>query len=264
VQPCIFQLRLPHCCLPEILQHTIELHAVQLWGQIHLFRTTDESSNALTNDEHAENATEVQSAHVAAKGIDPYEVSRAIIHSTDIALTSHQVCRAAATKPFGYSNFTPSAGGGGHCIPVNPYYLLSTSDFPILNHATQTMAMRPSMIASRMMRRAHIKFGMQLAKKYYTLVVGAGFKAGQAVLSHSPGISMMTALKEKWKAEVAFMDHLVKDVPGFRKLQEEEWNSDSLEMFHLIIVVISQPGVNTKILQSLRVPIVHYCHERLA
>jgi len=75
---------------------------------------------------------------------------------------------------------------------------------------------------------------------------------------------MMTALKEKWKAEVAFMDHLVKDVPGFRKLQEEEWNSDSLEMFHLIIVVISQPGVNTKILQSLRVPIVHYCHERLA
>ena len=196
-------------------------------------------------------------------GIDPFEVSLAVIDFSNISLTSYQVCRAAATKPFGYSNFTPSAGVGGHCIPVNPYYLLSTSDFPILNHATQTMAMRPSMIVSRMMRRVYIEFGMQPAK-YHTLVVGVGFKPGQAVLSHSPGISMMTALKAKWKAEVAFMDPLVKEVPGFRKLQAEEWHSASLEEFHLIIVVINQPGVDTKVLQSLRVPIVHYCYERAA
>lgn len=47
-------------------------------------------------------------------GVDPFEVS------------------SAATKPFGYAPFAPSLGVGGHCIPINPYYLLSNSTFPLL------------------------------------------------------------------------------------------------------------------------------------
>lgn len=65
-------------------------------------------------------------------GIDPYEV-----------------CKAAASKPFGYMPFTPSLGVGGHCIPVNPYYLLSNSDFPLLKAATEKMWERPEQIGQR-------------------------------------------------------------------------------------------------------------------
>ncbi|KAF2971305.1 hypothetical protein GQX73_g2226 [Xylaria multiplex] len=68
----------------------------------------------------------------AAHGINPFEV-----------------CKAAATKPFGYMPFTPSLGVGGHCIPVNPYYLLSNNSFPLLQAATERMWQRPSEIGQR-------------------------------------------------------------------------------------------------------------------
>ncbi|KAI0603230.1 hypothetical protein F4775DRAFT_598329 [Biscogniauxia sp. FL1348] len=65
-------------------------------------------------------------------GIDPYEV-----------------CKAAASKPFGYLPFSPGLGVGGHCIPVNPYYLLSNNSFPLLQAATEKMWQRPSEIGQR-------------------------------------------------------------------------------------------------------------------
>ena len=34
-----------------------------------------------------------------------------------------RVTEAAATKPFGFMKFTPGPGLGGHCIPIDPYYL---------------------------------------------------------------------------------------------------------------------------------------------
>jgi nucleotide sugar dehydrogenase len=66
--------------------------------------------------------------------IDPYEVSK-----------------AAASKPFGYMPFEPGLGLGGHCIPVNPYYLFCNSEFPLLKAATQKMEQRPEMIAERVL-----------------------------------------------------------------------------------------------------------------
>ncbi|KAI1393198.1 uncharacterized protein F4822DRAFT_423662 [Hypoxylon trugodes] len=65
-------------------------------------------------------------------GIDPYEV-----------------CQAAATKPFGYTPYTPGLGVGGHCIPVNPYYLMANNSFPLLKLATETMWQRPERIGQR-------------------------------------------------------------------------------------------------------------------
>lgn len=60
-----------------------------------------------------------------------------------------EVCRAASTKPFGYTPYTPGLGVGGHCIPVNPYYLLANSSFPLLKMATETMWQRPEKIGRR-------------------------------------------------------------------------------------------------------------------
>lgn len=65
-------------------------------------------------------------------GIDPFEV-----------------CKAAATKPFGYTPFSPGLGVGGHCIPVNPYYLLANNSFPLLKMATEIMWQRPERIGQR-------------------------------------------------------------------------------------------------------------------
>ncbi|KAF5004373.1 hypothetical protein FDECE_9120, partial [Fusarium decemcellulare] len=116
--------------------------------------------------------------------IDPFEVSN-----------------AAATKPFGYLPFTPSLGVGGHCIPVNPYYLLSNSEFPILKAAAQKMNERPKEIAQRIMqnflaqeKERRRDSGIEMRKR--VLVVGMGFKAGQSHLVNSPGLQLAQELNK--------------------------------------------------------------------
>ncbi|KAI1631252.1 hypothetical protein F4809DRAFT_654176 [Biscogniauxia mediterranea] len=64
-------------------------------------------------------------------------------------INPYEVCKAAASKPFGYLPFSPGLGVGGHCIPVNPYYLLANNSFPLLQAATEKMWQRPSEIGQR-------------------------------------------------------------------------------------------------------------------
>ncbi|TWU73901.1 hypothetical protein ED733_003468 [Metarhizium rileyi] len=184
-------------------------------------------------------------------GIDPYEVSR-----------------AAATKPFGYAPFSPSVGVGGHCIPVNPYYLLSNSPFPLLRAATETMAARPALIARRTMEYLKHKTTTTSTTTSTTtttttpvggrdrarvLVVGVGFKAGQSVLSYSPGVALLNALHEQGQVDVSFADPLVgqADLPHVARFDESKWTRRMLETFDAIIVCSKQPGLDYQLLQHL-------------
>jgi len=93
-------------------------------------------------------------------GVDPFEV-----------------CSAAATKPFGYAPFAPSLGVGGHCIPINPYQLLSNSTSPLLQAATEKMWQRPAMLALRVRETlSHRKRKVSWVEKPGVLVVSVGFK----------------------------------------------------------------------------------------
>ncbi|KAK2060113.1 nucleotide sugar dehydrogenase [Colletotrichum caudatum] len=170
-------------------------------------------------------------------GIDPYEVAA-----------------AAATKPFGYMPFTPSLGVGGHCIPVNPYYLLSNSAFPLLEAAAERMAARPAAIARRAIASLAEDARAGAAPRPRVLVVGVGFKAGQAVLSNSPGVELVQAFVRSGGVDVMFADPLVKQnaVPAAPRLADEKWNRETLETFDMIIVSFRQHGMDFGVLEGLR------------
>ncbi|WQF75382.1 Putative UDP-glucose/GDP-mannose dehydrogenase, NAD(P)-binding domain superfamily [Colletotrichum destructivum] len=175
-------------------------------------------------------------------GIDPYEVAA-----------------AAASKPFGYMPFSPSLGVGGHCIPVNPYYLLSNSAFPLLEAAAEKMAARPAVIARRAIDSLTrvAKAGAATAAPLVRprlLVVGVGFKAGQSVLSNSPGVELVRALVQSGEVDVMFADPLVKQsaVPAAPRLADEKWNRETLETFDMIIVSFRQHGLDFGVLGELR------------
>lgn len=117
-------------------------------------------------------------------------------HGVDI----FDVCDAASTKPFGYSPFTPSLGAGGHCIPVNPWYLLSNCNLPLLRQAAESNR-------DRALDKAQ-EIG-SLAKKVRSLeqdpessvrvagrvlVYGVGFKKGSDCLSYSPSVVLVKEL----------------------------------------------------------------------
>ena len=171
-------------------------------------------------------------------GIDPFEV-----------------CRASATKPFGYLPFSPSLGIGGHCIPVNPHYLFATCDFPLLHMATEAMDKRPSQVADDILRFLSgdgnsRDSGAELDRR--VLVVGMGFKAGQRHLVNSPGLRLARELKRSGLA-VSFADSFVpqKDIPDINRLGEEDWVKEKLECFDLIVICNKQWGMDFKVVSQL-------------
>lgn len=181
-------------------------------------------------------ANEMADACVA-HGINPYEV-----------------CDAAATKPFGFMPYLPGVGVGGHCIPVNPFYLLSNSSFPLLEQATNTMWSRPSTMANRALldlsrrREAAHKVG-----KPRILVVGIAFKRGQSSLSNSPGLELAKHLVISQDCEVVWADALVdaKSIPQIPRLPDSEWNKDALDKFDLIMVCLKQNNMDFDLLDQL-------------
>lgn len=58
-------------------------------------------------------------------------------------INPHEMINASSTKPFGFMPFYPGIGVGGHCIPVNPFYLFKNGHLPVLKYSTELMQMRP-------------------------------------------------------------------------------------------------------------------------
>ncbi|GKT46801.1 UDP-N-acetyl-D-glucosamine 6-dehydrogenase [Colletotrichum spaethianum] len=156
-------------------------------------------------------------------GIDPYEVAA-----------------AASSKPFGYMPFTPRWVA-----------------FPLLEAAAEKMAARPAAIARRAIASltTGAKSGAASALvRPRVLVVGVGFKAGQSVLSNSPGVDLVQAFVRSGEVDVMFADPLVKQnaVPSAPRLADEKWNRETLETFDMIIVSFRQHGLDFGVLEGLR------------
>jgi nucleotide sugar dehydrogenase len=172
-----------------------------------------------------------------------------------IGINALEVSAAAATKPFGYQPYSPGLGVGGHCIPVNPYYLLTNSQFPLLQAAAEKMADRPARMGDRVMRK-YLKQckATKGGDRARVLVVGVGFKRGQSVLSNSPGLSLIRHLLSEWEAYVAFADPLVSSdaVPFVPRLDDTtRWNKKGLEEFDIVIVAVDQKGLDLAVLDGL-------------
>lgn len=171
-----------------------------------------------------------------------------------ISIDPFEVSRAAATKPFGYMPYSPSLGVGGHCIPCNPFYLLSNAEFPLLEACTTRMRNRPARIGDRLMAKLESSTsGPQI------LVVGLGFKRGQSVLSNSPGLALMKHLLSKYTTFVEYSDPLVEQsaVSWAPKLDESDWTIEILQRFDAIVVAVAQPGLDLDVVREVQLRGTH-------
>ncbi|KAF5244686.1 hypothetical protein FAUST_2202 [Fusarium austroamericanum] len=183
-----------------------------------------------------------------------------------LGVNPFEVSEAAATKPFGYMPYTPSLGVGGHCIPVNPYYLLSNCEFPLLEACADKMNKRPANMAKRIVnelmgggRLQRRDSGIDMTKR--VLVVGMGFKAGQDHLVNSPGLQLAKEL-QKLEVDVHFADSLVKQaaVPDIPRLDDADWVKEELEQFDMIVVSFRQWGMDFSVLDQVTdVPVQMWC-----
>ncbi|CAO2658409.1 Nn.00g061320.m01.CDS01 [Neocucurbitaria sp. VM-36] len=177
-----------------------------------------------------------------------------------LGIDAFEVSAAAASKPFGYLPFRPGPGIGGHCIPVNPYYLLATCAMPLLEQAVVMSSQRPAQVARGFMKLlmpagGTVEHGRISSDRLKILVVGVGFKRGQSVLSNSPGRAIIHTLLNDWDTYVEFADPLVdaEQMTFVPKMDTElDWNEDYLETFDGILVAVDQIGLDLDILDRLQ------------
>jgi UDP-N-acetyl-D-glucosamine dehydrogenase len=122
------------------------------------------------------------------------------------------VIEAASTKPYGFMPFYPGLGAGGHCIPVDPLYLLASakengSDIKFIEHASQVNYDRPK----HFIDLAEKRIGNLNNKKI--LVVGVSYKPNVADVRETPVEHLLARLCEMG-AIVSWHDDLVKEWKG--------------------------------------------------
>ena len=120
-----------------------------------------------------------------------------------------EVIDAAATKPFGYMPFYPGPGLGGHCIPVDPFYLSwKAREFGLnaqfIELAGEINIQMPDYAIARLREVLDTEAGLPLSKAR-VLVVGAAYKKNVSDLRESPAMEIMARLADLG-AQVACLD----------------------------------------------------------
>jgi nucleotide sugar dehydrogenase len=155
-----------------------------------------------------------------------------------------EVTHAAATKPYGFMPHFPGPGIGGHCIGVDPYYLVRPLNdrgqrAPLLEQAMDQVSGRPMAVVDR----AEELLGLAAVpiEEARVLMVGVTYKAGVQDVRESCSVKILKGLAERG-AEISYHDPLV---PVLRRKTDphlESVEAPSPDDYDLVIVTVQQPG----------------------
>ena len=131
-----------------------------------------------------------------------------------------EVIDAAATKPFGFMPFYPGPGLGGHCIPIDPYYLTwRARSFGIntrfIELAGEINGQMPRYVMDRLAEELDRRAGVALSRAK-VLMIGVAYKKNVSDTRESPGLVILERLLERGAA-VDFHDPHVAEIPLTRE-----------------------------------------------
>lgn len=143
----------------------------------------------------------------------------------------HEVIRAAATKPFGFVPYYPGPGLGGHCIPIDPFYLTwKAREYGVhtrfIELAGEINSAMPDYVVAK------VTAGLNTLKKSINgsrvLVLGISYKKNVDDMRESPSVELMEKL-QALGAEVAYSDP---HVPVFPKMRRHKFDLSSVPLDH--------------------------------
>jgi UDP-N-acetyl-D-glucosamine dehydrogenase len=166
-----------------------------------------------------------------------------------------EVVDAAATKPYGYMPFEPGPGMGGHCLPVDPFYLtwrarefhMSTEFIELAGKVNQQM---PYHCVERIERALNDQG--KPVKGSRILILGASYKAGVGDVRESPALRIMEVLAERG-GEISYHDEFVPSLPalGLESLTLDQALPDS----DAVVLITAHPGIDYQAIAD-RVPLL--------
>ncbi len=146
----------------------------------------------------------------------------------------YEVIRAAATKPFGFTAYYPGPGLGGHCIPIDPFYLtwkareygLNTRFIELAGEVNSAM---PQWVVGKLADALNDR--QKSIKGSKILVLGIAYKKNVDDMRESPSVEIMEILRAKG-AIISYSDP---HVPVFPKMRQHRFDLSSLDLTDSII-----------------------------
>jgi len=158
-----------------------------------------------------------------------------------------EVVDAAKTKPFGFMPFYPGPGLGGHCIPIDPFYLSwKARQFDMhtefIELAGKTNEAMPYYVVKRLMEALNTHRKPLAGSR--VLILGVAYKANIDDMRESPAIKIAELLLEA-EADVVYHDPFVPVfMVGGRSVEHVELNEDTVGEADVVIVVTDHSNVD--------------------
>jgi UDP-N-acetyl-D-glucosamine dehydrogenase len=153
-----------------------------------------------------------------------------------LGISGREVIDAAATKPYGFMQFNPGPGVGGHCIPVDPSYLAHVANqvgvpATFIKRANEVNLAMPAYVVKRVVAGS----GGSIAGKS-VVVVGVSYKSNVADIRETPAAAVIDLLRQQG-ATVTWHDDLV-----------GQWRGESSSPLRgdIAVLVTKHDGVDLK------------------
>lgn len=214
-----------------------------------------------------ENVVEVSSCRAA----EATKLLENIFRSVNIALVNElkviygamgidvwEVINAAKTKPFGYMAFYPGPGLGGHCIPIDPFYLTWKAreygqNTRFIELAGEINTSMPQYVVNKVAEALNEEGKPVKGSK--VLVLGLAYKANVDDMRESPTFVLLDLLKNRG-AEVAYYDPYIPVITPTREhaawtgTKSVEWKKEEIEKYDAVLISTAHDAVNYKELRN--------------
>lgn len=164
-----------------------------------------------------------------------------------------EVIEAAKTKPFGYMPFYPGPGLGGHCIPIDPFYLtwkareyeISTRFIELAGEVNTAM---PRYVVEKLVAGLNDRLGKSL-KGARVLIVGVAYKKNVDDIRGSASFKVIQLLRDRG-AEVLYYDPYVpelprtRDYPSLGGMKSESWSVALFKDLDAALILTDHDGVD--------------------
>jgi nucleotide sugar dehydrogenase len=163
-----------------------------------------------------------------------------------------EVIEAARTKPFGFMPFYPGPGLGGHCIPIDPFYLTwKAREYGQHTRFIELAGEINTRMPEHVVRTVADALNTQCKaiRSSKILILGLAYKPNVDDERESPSYALMKLLAERG-AQVAYYDPYVpvikptREHPQFAGIKSIEWNRSAIENFDVVLIATNHSSVN--------------------
>jgi UDP-N-acetyl-D-glucosamine dehydrogenase len=199
------------------------------------------------------------------KTAEAVKITENVFRSVNIALVNelkvvyakmgidvHEVLDAAETKPFGFMKFTPGPGLGGHCIPIDPFYLTwKAREFQentrFIELAGEINTHMPEYVVEQTIKALNTHKKAVNSSKI--LLVGLAYKPNVDDMRESPTFELFHLLEELG-AEVAYYDSYIPTIPPTREhthytgRKSIDWDQATINGFDAVLISTNHSDID--------------------